>query len=69
MSSDSDIKFLKGVGPSLAKRFYAMGIHTTKDLLFYFPRAYDDRRSIPLIANLVVGENQRCKGVVAVIDD
>lgn len=53
MSSQfTPIQFLKGVGPKRAEAFYALGIHTTLDLLRYIPRAYLDRSTIFSLADL-----------------
>lgn len=40
----STIQFVKGVGPGRAKLFEKLGIHTIEDLLFYYPRTWQDRR-------------------------
>lgn len=39
---DSDIQYLKGVGPAYAKKFARLGIHTIRDLLLHYPRRYLD---------------------------
>lgn len=39
---DSDIQYLKGVGPAFAKKFAKLGIHTIRDLLLHYPRRYID---------------------------
>lgn len=44
---------MKGVGPALARILGQRGIHTVEDLLFFFPRAYEDRRSFTRIADLL----------------
>jgi len=49
---DTDIQYLKGVGPKLGSLFSRNGIKTVKDLLFHFPRAYEDRRAARNIASL-----------------
>ncbi|MDP2865304.1 MAG: ATP-dependent DNA helicase RecG [Elusimicrobiota bacterium] len=38
------IQFLKGVGPKKAELFGRLGLESLDDLLFYFPRAWEDRR-------------------------
>ena len=48
-----EIQFVKGVGPHLAKKLQKLGLHTVEDLLFYFPRSYDDRRCLPKTSHLV----------------
>ncbi len=40
----TSIQFLKGVGPKRAELFGRLGIESLEDLLFYFPRAWEDRR-------------------------
>ena len=39
---DSDIQYLKGVGPAFAKKFAKLGIYTIRDLLLHYPRRYID---------------------------
>lgn len=40
----TSIQFLKGVGPMKAELFGRLGVETMDDLLFYFPRRWEDRR-------------------------
>ena len=40
----TSIQFLKGVGPKRAELFGHLGIETLEDLLYYFPRKWEDRR-------------------------
>lgn len=51
-----DIKNIKGVGPKLAKNLNSLGIYTVKDAIFFFPRDYEDRRSIKPLCELKDGE-------------
>ena len=37
---NSDIQYLKGVGPAYAKKFAKLGIYTIRDLLLHYPRRY-----------------------------
>ena len=39
---DSNIQYLKGVGPAFAKKFEKLGIATIGDLLLHYPRRYVD---------------------------
>jgi hypothetical protein len=39
---ETDVQYLKGVGPKLGSLFYRSGIKTVEDLLLNFPRAYED---------------------------
>ena len=46
---DNEIQYLKGVGPRRARLFKRLGIQTVEELLYYFPRQYQDRsRFIPI---------------------
>lgn len=42
LSLNSDITYLKGVGPKRAECYKKLGIETVKDLLYHFPRGYID---------------------------
>ena len=53
---DKDIQFLKGVGSVRAKAFSRLGINTVGDLLYFFPRGYEDRSVIKNIEDCVNGE-------------
>ncbi|MBE7030588.1 MAG: ATP-dependent DNA helicase RecG [Ruminococcaceae bacterium] len=52
---NSDIQFLKGVGEKRATLFSRLGISVLWDLIYFFPREYDDRRKICAIADLPEG--------------
>jgi ATP-dependent DNA helicase RecG len=49
------IRFLKGVGPEMARRLGRLGILTVRDLLYHAPIGYRDRRSLTPIARLTPG--------------
>lgn len=55
---DTQIQYLKGVGPKRASIFRKMGIMTLGDLLFHLPRAYEDRTKTIKIQEGVIGEKQ-----------
>lgn len=45
----SPVQYVKGIGPSRAKALSNAGVNTCLDLLYYFPRAYQDRtRFLPI---------------------
>ena len=48
------ITILKGVGPTMAKRFAALNIFTLSDLICHFPRGYEDRTKLLTIEKLEV---------------
>lgn len=49
---DTEIQYLKGVGPKLGSVLSRHGIKTVSDLLQNYPRAYEDRRAARNIASL-----------------
>lgn len=53
---DRDIQFLKGVGNARAISFARLGIKTVGDLLYFFPRSYEDRSVSKNIEDCIIGE-------------
>lgn len=51
------VQFIKGVGPRLAAVFERRGIHTVRDLLTFFPRAYEDRTKASKVSELEPGKS------------
>lgn len=58
------IQFIKGVGPGRKKLFANLGVGTVEDLLYLFPRRYEDRRQLTPLAQVKVGETQTVTGKV-----
>jgi ATP-dependent DNA helicase RecG len=54
---DSDVQFIKGVGPRRASLLGSRGIRTVEDLLLHIPRAYQDRANFIPLASLRIGED------------
>ncbi len=52
---DRPAQYLKGVGPKKARLLKKLGISTIEDLIFLFPRDYEDRRTILPIHRLKPG--------------
>lgn len=52
MKPSESVTTLKGVGPKKAKALEKMGIRTIEDLIYLFPRDYQDRRTLSNIADL-----------------
>lgn len=46
------IQTMKGIGPAKEKLFAALGIHTLEDLIYHYPRTYEDRTRLIPIAQL-----------------
>jgi len=65
-SLEIPIRYLKGIGPKKAKLFNNLGINTVDDLLYYFPRRYEDRTNFIPISKLQEGQTYTVKaGVLA----
>ncbi|TDO87826.1 ATP-dependent DNA helicase RecG [Halanaerobium saccharolyticum] len=63
-----EVQFVKGVGPKWAERLSKLEIKTVRDLLYYFPREYEDRSQISQIKYTAVGEQANFKVEVLKID-
>lgn len=50
---DTEVQFVKGVGPKLGDVLRKRGIARVKDLLEFYPRTYEDRRAVRHIQSLV----------------
>ncbi|WP_408954348.1 ATP-dependent DNA helicase RecG [Natroniella sp. ANB-PHB2] len=62
------IQYIKGVGEYWAKRLRKLGIDSTKDLLYYFPRDYNDWSDCKKISRLNSGLKVTVQGKVVKID-
>ncbi len=51
-----EVKYIKGVGLKKAESLNKIGVYTVKDLIEYFPRAYDDRSIVKKLADILEGE-------------
>lgn len=60
------VQYIKGVGPARKKLFENLGVETVEDLLYLFPRRYEDRRKMTPIAQVAAGEFQTVNGEVVV---
>ena len=58
------IQFVAGVGPHRAELLNRLGIQTVADLLFFFPRRYEDYNQLQQIDALQDGENASVFGEV-----
>lgn len=58
------IRYLKGIGPKKAKVLNKLGIWTIEDLLYFFPRRYEDRTNFVPVAKLKEGETKTIKAQV-----
>jgi ATP-dependent DNA helicase RecG len=56
MTLESEVKFLKGVGPARAEMLARRAIRTLEDLLYYTPFRYEDRLRLTAVRDLVIGQ-------------
>lgn len=54
---NAPLTVVQGVGPSKASMFKSLGLNTLEDLLYFFPRRYDDYTQLKPINRLTVKEN------------
>ena len=54
---DTDVQFVKGVGPRRASLLTSRGVRTVGDLLLRIPRAYQDRSTFASLASLRAGND------------
>ena len=52
----ASVKVLQGVGPARQKAYEKLGIKTVSDLIYHFPRAYENRGDVKLLSECVLGE-------------
>jgi ATP-dependent DNA helicase RecG len=58
------IQYVKGIGPKRSEVFARLGIFTIEDLLYYFPRSYQDRSSFTPLSNPSFDQAVTVKGKV-----
>lgn len=63
-SLNEGIRFIKGIGEQRARSLKKLEVSTVRDLISYFPRDYEDRRKISLLAEVPDGENACVKAYV-----
>ncbi|MFH0877958.1 MAG: ATP-dependent DNA helicase RecG [Candidatus Omnitrophota bacterium] len=57
MRLNSSLQYLKGIGPERAKSLKKIGLREIEDLLYHFPRRYQDRSECIPIVEIREGEN------------
>ena len=63
-ASETDVMYIKGVGPKIAYKLNKLGIYTAKDLMLYFPKKHIDYSSRTLIKHLKEGETTTVFGYI-----
>ncbi len=62
--SETNVIYIKGVGPKVGNLLNKLGIFTAKDLLFYFPKRHIDYSSRTLIKEIKEGSNVTVIGTI-----
>ncbi len=55
MDLNSPVSDLSGVGKARSQKFAKLGINTLRDLIYFFPRAYEKRGDISNVCNAEIG--------------
>lgn len=63
-AKDTDVMYMKGVGPKIAYKLNKLGIYTVQDLMLYFPQKHIDYSSRTLIRDLKEGETTTVFGYI-----
>ncbi|KNF08754.1 ATP-dependent DNA helicase RecG [Gottschalkia purinilytica] len=62
---DTSVQYIKGVGPKKVNLLKKLEIETIRDLIYYFPKGYEDRRELKKITELNEGEKSSIKVVIS----
>lgn len=65
---ETEIQYVKGVGPKLAELLGKLGLKTVRDVLHYYPRRYEDRSHLPPISTLRPGVWATVRGRITHVD-
>jgi ATP-dependent DNA helicase RecG len=65
---NAPLTVVQGVGPRTAQTLARLGLHTLRDMLYYFPRRYDDYTRLKPINRLTYGEEVTVIGTVQSVD-
>lgn len=64
MDLRKDVQYVKGIGPKRADKLNKLGIFTLKDLVYYFPRQFEDRNNLKKIIQLENEEKATIKVII-----
>ncbi len=69
MELSTKIEQLPKIGKGFQKKLEKLGIHTVEDLIFHFPRRYEDFSRVVPISKLKLGENLCVQGKIIEIEN
>ena len=61
---DTNVAYLKGVGPRRAEALHRLGVRTARDLLYHLPHRYHDASTVARISTLAPGMDATVIGTV-----
>ena len=61
-------QFVRGIGPRRFEALNRIGVHTVKNLCYFFPRRYEDRTRFESVANLKPGMEVTLRGEILAQD-
>src|SRR3989344_2935819 len=64
---DAPVATLFGIGPTLKKKLKELHIETYEDLIFYYPRRFDDFSAVLSVSELTAGITATVTGTVQLI--
>ncbi len=67
-TADTEVQYVKGVGPPMAKILAKLGIASLGDLVYYLPRRYEDRSKFLPIREAKPGDFVSVKGRLLTVD-
>lgn len=65
---ETEVQFVKGVGPRLAPMLNKLNLYTVKDLIWHVPRRYEDRSHLPPLRSLRPGDAVTVRGELVAVE-
>lgn len=62
--TEKPVRYLKGIGPKRSEALERLGIKNVSDLLYFFPRRFEDRSTFKPIRSLRIGDFCTVKGKI-----
>ncbi len=66
-SQSNSARFVRGIGPKRAEALKRLEVQTLRDLCYFFPRRYEDRKHFQPIASVVPGSDITISGQVLML--
>lgn len=63
------VAYIKGIGDKRAALFQKLGVYTAGDMVFFYPRNYEDRRKVTAIMDVAINEVATIRGKIIEIEE